>query len=205
MSRGTTAFGQEGSLSVRVPAAPRACRSATLGRDVGDGECVQVGYAGCGMASCGWYQCNDGAWGCTDVADCGAAQHRRAECSPPEDPEPAACASAGASCERDAGCCSGMACLSGVCTDASACELEGNACGSDAECCPSLSCRRPEIGSSDRLCCASGGARCESADDCCGEMACDGGRCIARTRGQSCAQSLDCDGAMLCIDGVCGS
>nr|MDQ3034209.1 peptidoglycan DD-metalloendopeptidase family protein [Myxococcota bacterium] len=76
-------FGREGTLSVRVDAAPRACESATLGTTVPDGECVQVSYPGCGMESCAWYRCSNGSWYCTDMGTCGETHPNDACGAPP--------------------------------------------------------------------------------------------------------------------------
>ena len=77
------------------------CRSSTLsGRiravapDFGDchvetGTCVQVNYAGCGLASCGWYNCSGGYWTCSDGTDCDdAAAHPSCSSPPPPPPSP---------------------------------------------------------------------------------------------------------------------
>lgn len=70
------------------PAERRSCRSSVLGRDVRDGECVQVGLRGrdgepptC-SSGCGVYQCNDGRWACSSEASCGGSVYRNAACEP---------------------------------------------------------------------------------------------------------------------------
>jgi len=60
------------------------CRSTTLGRNVSDGECVQVGaaVASCGTG-CGWARCDAGAWTCiSDLSTCGGTTHANGECDP---------------------------------------------------------------------------------------------------------------------------
>lgn len=52
------------------PAPRRACASASLGRQVPDGECVQMNYDACG-GTCRYARCDDGGWTCTDEAACG--------------------------------------------------------------------------------------------------------------------------------------
>lgn len=61
----------------------RGCYSATLRREVTNGECVQVTAAGCGSGSCAWYTCDEGAWQCTDASSCGGMRHPNAACSAP--------------------------------------------------------------------------------------------------------------------------
>lgn len=51
----------------------RCCNSATLGRDVVQGTCVQVSYASCGKPSCDWATCSNGTWNyCANAAACPA-------------------------------------------------------------------------------------------------------------------------------------
>jgi hypothetical protein len=62
------------------PRPRRQCRSSTLGRNVAHGVCVQSSFSGCGRSRCSWFQCTDGAWTCTDLGACGAAEHRNPSC-----------------------------------------------------------------------------------------------------------------------------
>lgn len=207
---GAAIFGRTGSLSVRVAAAPRECESATLGRRVADGECVQVSYPGCGARSCAWYGCADGAWTCTDGSACPGEAHPNDECAPPPSPDagtgmPAdggSCEGAGQLCWADGDCCDGMACIAGACRDATMCVREAEACSARSDCCYPLQCQPSSIGGAT-TCCVSGGNRCDRDEDCCGEMTCDGGHCAYRQQGESCANLLDCEGALLCQDNVC--
>lgn len=208
---GGAIFGRAGTLAVRVAAAPRACRSATLGRDVRDGECVQVSYPGCGMRSCAWFACADGAWTCTDGASCPGEPHPHDTCAPPPAPDAGmrpladggSCEGEGQLCWADPDCCDGMACIAGACRNATMCEREGVACSARSDCCYPLQCNASSIGGAT-TCCVSGGNRCDRDEDCCGEMACESGHCAYRERGESCANLLDCEGALLCQEGVCG-
>lgn len=58
------------SCGVVTPPSYDACYSATLGRDVDHGACVQVAYPGCGLDECALYRCHDGAWQCGDLNTC---------------------------------------------------------------------------------------------------------------------------------------
>ena len=206
---GGAIFGGTGTLAVRVAGAPRACHSSTLGRDVPDGTCVQVSYPGCGVRSCAWFGCADGAWTCTDGEACPGEAHPHASCesvTPTPTPDggmPEMCKPENRDCEADAECCDGLACIVGACRPISECRMQTEACSAGSECCYPLQCRPSSIGGAT-ACCISGGNRCDGDADCCGEMACVEGRCAHRTRGESCAHILDCEGALLCNDGVCG-
>lgn len=76
--------GQKFPHSDCAPPAPAPtgaeCYSRTLGRDVPDGECVQMPYDACGGGTCNWAVCNDGAWSCTSQNSCGGAQHGHSNC-----------------------------------------------------------------------------------------------------------------------------
>lgn len=206
---GGAIFGGTGTLAVRVAGAPRACSSATLGREVPDGTCVQVSYPGCGMRTCAWYGCADGAWTCIDGATCPGEAHENASCEPPAETPPAdggtpeMCKPENRDCEADAECCDGLACIVGACRAISECRMQQEACGAASECCYPLQCR-PSAIDGPTACCVSGGNQCETDGDCCGEMACVAGRCAHRREGESCAHILDCEGALLCRDGTCG-
>lgn len=77
---------RDGGMSVR-----RSCRSTLLGRNVDDGTCVQVtGRARPGepescAGGCGWYECDDGTWTCTDSSACRGDQYPYAACAPAGD------------------------------------------------------------------------------------------------------------------------
>ena len=74
------------------PPSDAECHSATLGRRVPHGECVQMAYARCG-GTCNWAACADGAWVCADPAAC-EERHTNSSCDAPEDPSPrGSCAS----------------------------------------------------------------------------------------------------------------
>ena len=87
-AEGTPFFGGDPPPPDAVPApppGPQGCTSATLGRTVPAGECVQMAYARCG-GTCNWAQCNAGAWTCVDSGACDVA-HPNAACAPvPERP-----------------------------------------------------------------------------------------------------------------------
>lgn len=68
------------------PPAPSGCNSATLGRQVPHGECVQMAYNRCG-GTCNWAICDNGGWSCQgDVGAC-SEQHANAACAPPAQPD----------------------------------------------------------------------------------------------------------------------
>lgn len=197
----TTAFGARVYLELEVRAtADRGCHSATLGRDVPSNTCVQVAYAGCGQASCGWYQCTNGAWTCASRAGCGDdSSFANDSCN--------TCVSTGHVCRETADCCgsgggSSIQCLAGFCSDTAMCGVPARDCGSRADCCMGLACSPSEAGGATQ-CCLRSGDRCGTSADCCGDMTCDAGRCTARTRGQSCASTQDCGGSSYCEEGVC--
>lgn len=80
------------------PAEPppgRSCRSTTLGRQVPDGEAVQMAYDACG-GTCRWAVCDDGGWDCVAEANIDGERHGHASCQP--QPEPEAAAPTGESC-----------------------------------------------------------------------------------------------------------
>lgn len=92
-----TAFFTGSGTSTPVGNAPAAsnnsCQSATLGRAVPHGECVQTAYSSCG-GTCNWSRCNNGAWTCSEPSSC-SATHGNASCggasSPAQQPaQPAA-------------------------------------------------------------------------------------------------------------------
>jgi hypothetical protein len=61
-----------------------SCWSRTLNRSVPAGECVQMPYEACGGSACQWAECTaQGAWSCTDVAQCGGTQHGSNQCAAP--------------------------------------------------------------------------------------------------------------------------
>jgi murein DD-endopeptidase MepM/ murein hydrolase activator NlpD len=210
MARGDDAFGATVRLEIEVvaPSAPRACTSATLGRSVPHGACVQVARDGCGMDSCSWWKCTDGAWGCTDESTCAADRMPNAACGGAGEPPPGltSCAREGRACRTAADCCSdgagNMQCLSGFCTDVSMCRLPPESCDTRADCCGPVACAAKTFGGAAQ-CCFEAGDACTTSAECCGEMTCDGGRCACRPRGASCASSRDCCGGGYCDRGVC--
>ncbi|MCA9539062.1 MAG: hypothetical protein KC620_09245 [Myxococcales bacterium] len=67
-----------------------ACSSYTLGRDVPDGESVQMAYDACG-GTCQWARCDDGNWNCSGAEPGSAVTHPHAECARPAEPAGASC------------------------------------------------------------------------------------------------------------------
>ncbi|MFZ9886460.1 MAG: N-acetylmuramoyl-L-alanine amidase [Myxococcota bacterium] len=60
------------------------CFSATLGRHIDHGACVQVAYPGCGLDECALYRCHDSGWQCGDAATCTDEQtFENAACAAP--------------------------------------------------------------------------------------------------------------------------
>jgi murein DD-endopeptidase MepM/ murein hydrolase activator NlpD len=202
-------FGARGSLKVRVPRAARSCQSTTLGRAVDSGACVQISYAGCGMASCGWYACADGAWLCASESACTGETNPHPSCCMAGTADggtctTSACGRTGQICVNDEGCCDGFRCVAGACQDPTTCGIEQDSCTSGRACCAGLSCLANTFGSEEEECCVGWeGGYCRNADDCCGEMTCSGNRCINRRAGESCATHWDCAGTLACMDGTC--
>lgn len=74
-----------------APSAPvyDRCSSATLGRDVDHGTCVQVNRPGCGLDACSWQRCHDGSWQCSDLSTCDDEESfAHAACAVSDEPEP---------------------------------------------------------------------------------------------------------------------
>lgn len=70
-------------------ASGRACHSATLGRKVEHGGCVQVEAERDGCQACGWWMCQDGEWSCTEGMMCVGELNPSASCEPgPDEPAP---------------------------------------------------------------------------------------------------------------------
>jgi murein DD-endopeptidase MepM/ murein hydrolase activator NlpD len=207
-------------LEVSAPARPRSCRSATLGREVPDGDCVQVDYAGCGASSCAWWSCDDGAWTCAGEATCRGTAHGHASCAPRMDCEAATDCGA---CTTQPGC--------AWSPSASRCVAEGDAAHADASGDPSVCQACRPVGAvcqNDAGCCGSGdggsvrcvlgfctdtagcgmvGAGCAGRSDCCGQIVCEanagGDRACCLRNDDRCSSSADCCGAMECTDGRC--
>lgn len=202
-------FGSRGSLRVRVPMGARACQSATLGRAVESGGCVQVSYPGCGESSCAWYACTDGAWGCTSESDCGAETNPHPMCCAAGTTDGGTCGTSmcgrsGQTCVNDDACCDGFQCVAGACQDPAMCRVEQSACTSPLDCCDALSCLATTFGGAEKQCCVGwGGGSCREDNDCCGEMTCSGNVCVSRREGETCATHWECTGALLCEGGTC--
>lgn len=194
------AFGSEGTLTVRVPAAPRACNSSTLGRSVESGSCVQVNYPGCGESRCARYRCADGTWQCADETTCTGESFDNAACAPME-PDAGVPPDSAARCEDLActecvitsGCeyCPGASvCLSGVnrgmCSGGTTtapgvcgvCSEVRGVCSDRLECCgaatnANIECM--EAYCEDTSACIANGATCDPASTephCCGPQIC---------------------------------
>jgi murein DD-endopeptidase MepM/ murein hydrolase activator NlpD len=177
---GGAIFGREALLAVRVPSAPRACNSATLGREVPSGSCVQVDYAGCGATRCGWYACSDGAWLCTDGGACGGTGYPHDACTPPA-PAP-----------------DGGTTTPGSCGSAGA--PLGTACEAEDECCAGLECGAGEGGTT---CCRPAAEACARHSDCCGDMLCTEGFCQCVPQSELCRADSECCDGLQCIAGAC--
>ncbi|MEO0321896.1 MAG: peptidoglycan DD-metalloendopeptidase family protein [Myxococcota bacterium] len=83
------------------------CASSTLGRDVSHGDRVQVDRTACGRESCGWYECSDGRWECTEGAGGSGMSYEHASCGAPSPGTGPTirevAASLGSSCSTDGG------------------------------------------------------------------------------------------------------
>ncbi len=153
-------FGTVVTVRLRVLPSPRSCRSATLGRDVPNGECVQVDYAGCGASSCAWFRCSNGAWLCTGEASCPGPRHEHASCA---DPNNGACSSAAEPCASATECCGGLLCASGATGARQCCAGPEMACEGDGDCCGRMRC-----GASGTCECVPIGSPASSTLECCG-------------------------------------
>jgi murein DD-endopeptidase MepM/ murein hydrolase activator NlpD len=221
--RDASHFGQEGRLTIEIPRAAGSCQSATLGRDVESGSCVQVSYAGCGMSQCAWYRCTDGAWNCTEQSACTGESHANAVCAPPVDcstiTDCGACAAAeGCSYCQDTGACvadSDRSCTVRVddATECSMCKPEGTACNVDGECCGAEGSSRCYLGfCTDLSMCEMPGGDCTTGEECCGALFCSRAtfstglegdtECCLRNEDR-CESSDECCGEMQCNDGRC--
>lgn len=99
-------------------------------------------------------------------------------------------------------------CIAGRCDDVDVCSEWDEPCstGSSApdRCCGGLQCARQSAGTAVSCCVAAAGV-CRSASDCCGDMACTGGRCVARASGARCFSTFECGGSDVCrSDNTCG-
>lgn len=114
------------------------------------------------------------------------------------------CSESGAECSAsgpafDAECCGALICVVRTCVEPGA--REGEPCA-DGSCARGLACRPVGSAGASPTCCARDGDYCEAKADCCGLMVCEGGRCVARTVGESCVFG-DCEGASICSEGTC--
>ncbi len=228
MAHGMMDFGDTVQLSLRV-AGPAQCHSATLGTDVPSGTCVQVSYAGCGMSSCGWYACSNGAWACTDQSSCMADTHANDSCAPPPPPPGTGCAALScgdcvatpdcAFCPANMQCMAATdasSCDSGTTTSAGACDVchpVGFTCEDRFGCCDANS--NSNIQCIQGFCeditmCEMNGDTCDAASTsthCCGLGLCGqdtGGQwecCLAPNN--QCTTDAECCGYEHCTDGVC--
>lgn len=229
MTHAGTDFGVTVRITIRV-AVPRQCHSMTLGRNVSSGTCVQVTYPACGMSSCAWFRCADGAWTCD--AAC-TADGRMGEnipqdtCAPPVDCSALACSDCATTrgcawCEADSACVAvppgGEAMCSGTTTNdpmaCMACIETGFACAADNQCCGWTS--GGTIDCVDGFCedtsmCLANGDTCVEGDPmsrCCGLAICSPDtagtlECCTRA-GEHCTTDTDCCGYMACgADGFC--
>lgn len=223
--RSSMHFGQAGRLTIEVARAAGSCRSMTLGRDVENGACVQVSYAGCGMSQCAWYRCTDGAWNCTETSACTGESHAHSMCAPPVDcsaiTDCSSCASQGCSFCRDSGTCVAAgdrgACSARVSDPAACntCKTEGTACYVDGECCGagdggSMRCYLGFC--TDLSMCEMPGGACVLGEECCGALFCsrstfstalDSPRECCLRNEDPCESSDECCGEMQCNGGRC--
>lgn len=166
-------FGQVGSLTVNIAEDPRSCRSATLGRNVEHGSCVQVTYSGCGRSTCAWYRCADSAWLCTQPSDCEGESYPNARCGGNDAGPP-----------RDVGPVDAMMCTMPLQTS----------CTDDNECCNGICAPR----NGTMQCCLGAAQRCTSSMDCCGQTLCISGRCALTARGGNCERTAECGTGGIC-------
>jgi hypothetical protein len=169
--------------------------AAMCGACGANGSCESCANA----EGCTW--CNESA-ACVESAEAACAE-------PIEDAATCAsvpmCALRGRSCSGsgpafDAECCAGLICVVGACQEPGA--RERDACSDSDRCAVGLRCAPVSSASAGPTCCARGEDYCVSKDDCCGLMTCEGGRCRARTAGESCLIG-DCDGVLYCSAGTC--
>lgn len=156
----TGGFGTAVTIKIRVTAAPRSCSSMTLGRNVPNGECVQVSYEACGASSCAWFRCADGAWQCTAEASCGGETHENAACGTPADPE---CAMAAQPCTSVSECCGGLLCAPAATGERQCCAGPEMPCENDGDCCGQMQC-----GAGGTCECVPVGQPASSTLECCG-------------------------------------
>lgn len=215
-------FGQSGRLTIEIAAEAGSCHSATLGRVVEEGTCVQVSYAGCGMSQCAWYACHDGGWTCTDVSACAGETYTNSACGEPVDcssiTECGACTDTpGCAYCRDTGACIDArdrgACTSRLSTpdECNTCKDEGAVCAVDQDCCGaadggSMRCLLGFCTNVDG--CGMQTEGCGSNSECCGAIFCAaesfGGESACCLRHDDpCASSAECCGEMQCRSGRC--
>jgi hypothetical protein len=214
-----------------APMTPATCRSATLGRSVPVGDCVQTGpeTRACDPAGCSWYRCTTGGWVCTMPSMCTGMQHMNASCT-----------SAGEGCRsstlgRDvshgdcvqvsySGCgasrCGWYRCSDGAwqCADTMSCSSTrypvascsvdaGPICSANGGPCDQDTdcCSSYCIASAcrDRTMCGTPGSSCTSGIQCCGGLSCMSSMCCVGVSGYSCHTTSDCCPGMTCASGRC--
>jgi hypothetical protein len=116
-------------------------------------------------------------------------------------------------CGPTAACCGSdvdmtIQCIAGRCDDVDLCQEWDEPCTTGSSgaqrCCGGLQCARQSSGTALSCCVAAAGV-CRTASDCCGDMACTGGRCVARRTGERCFSTFECGGSDVCLtSGVCG-
>lgn len=220
--RDASHFGQAGQLTITIAREGGSCHSATLGRVVEEGTCVQVSYAGCGMSQCAWYACSGGAWSCTDVSACGGETYTNSACGAPVDCESVTSCGActdlpGCAFCRESGRCVDArdrgACTSRVATpdQCDACQEPGAVCAVDQDCCGAADggAMRCLLGfCTDVSSCSMPTAGCESTAECCGAVYCapktfGGDETCCLRHDDPCESSDECCGEMQCRSGRC--
>lgn len=148
----------------------RACDSATLGRAVPHGQCVQTSYDSCG-GTCNWSRCNNGAWTCSEPSAC-SVSHGNATCGGRPAQQPAQPA-ARASCASQT--------LGRNVPDGQCVQMSYNSCGG--------TCRYARCDDGGWTCTSELGTCSEQIDhaQCGGAPAASGPSCYSRTMGRNMA------------------
>ncbi|MAQ16161.1 MAG: hypothetical protein CMN30_15390 [Sandaracinus sp.] len=171
--------GRDQYANAACSATGQGCVSYTLGTNVSHGDCVQVDKEGCGMDSCSWYRCSDGAWTCSETSDCSGLTYENEACEA-SDPCTGGERTDCGSCTSAAGCawCPGTneCMLEGTARDScegwrdsrSACEPcdfnDCNSCTGSGYCswCPGVGCVNEEVEDDVARC----GTMISSRDEC---------------------------------------
>lgn len=188
------------------------------GLECRDGKCMApcktsgscTGNSDC----CGGYYCNQSmqcvkpcltSANCSLNSDCcrGYFCGPDFKCTPEPQPNTTRCVEHRGACNSTWQCCSGLSCVSGLCTNSS-CKW-GSECNNTAECCTGLYCTQRGVCSVET--CAAINSACNTTEDCCFEGKCVNSTCVPRTcasLNETCT-SISCCSGLTCMNSKCAT